>query len=144
MYPTIIFPSLAISLLSVLQLPCFCSCYFPSISYCELHMQGRSALEDHFRNSRFSCDSKDILPLVFDPPRDGTNFVVPTIAAGQFVGQQVHISPQILPQYPHFGVHLPAQVSDLAPEAQTQVENETTDVGDITSPDVEGGKGTLE
>lgn len=36
-------------------------------------MQGRNALEDHFRNSRFACDTNEFLPLAFDPPRNGSN-----------------------------------------------------------------------
>jgi hypothetical protein len=49
-------------------------------------MQGRAALEEHFRNSRFACDNDEYLPLCFSPPRNGTTPSPPTVAAGHSVG----------------------------------------------------------
>ena len=40
-------------------------------------------MEDHFRNSRFACDTDEYLPLVFVPPRNGIEFPLPRVAAGQ-------------------------------------------------------------
>ena len=40
------------------------------------------ALEEHFKNSRFACDTDDYLPLIFRPPRNGKNTSIPaTVAA---------------------------------------------------------------
>ncbi|XP_024383881.1 protein MEI2-like 5 isoform X2 [Physcomitrium patens] len=36
-------------------------------------VQGRAALEEHFKNSRFACDTDDYLPLMFRPPRNGVD-----------------------------------------------------------------------
>ncbi|KAG0610883.1 hypothetical protein M758_7G099100 [Ceratodon purpureus] len=45
-------------------------------------VQGRVALEEHFKNSRFACDTDDYLPLIFRPPRNGKNSSIPaTVAA---------------------------------------------------------------
>jgi hypothetical protein len=44
--------------------------------------QGRVALEEHFKNSRFACDTDEYLPLIFRPPRNGKNSSIPaTVAA---------------------------------------------------------------
>ncbi|KAL4196370.1 hypothetical protein AMTRI_Chr04g182900 [Amborella trichopoda] len=34
-------------------------------------IQGKSALEGHFRNSNFQCETDEFLPVIFSPPRDG-------------------------------------------------------------------------
>jgi len=52
-----------------------------------LHKQGRVALEEHFRNSRFACDNDEYLPLCFSPPRTGSTQSQPTVAAGHLVGR---------------------------------------------------------
>ena len=51
----------------------FCDVY-------DLCFQGRVALEDHFKNSRFACDTDEYLPLVFVPPRNGVETPAPKVA----------------------------------------------------------------
>ncbi|KAI5078418.1 hypothetical protein GOP47_0006089 [Adiantum capillus-veneris] len=46
-------------------------------------LQGRPALEEHFKNSRFACDTEEYLPVLFVPPRNGTNQSQPRVAVGQ-------------------------------------------------------------
>lgn len=52
--------------------------------------QGRIALEEHFKNSRFACDTDDYLPLIFRPPRNGKNSSIPATVAA------VHQSSRVL------------------------------------------------
>ncbi|CAK9269488.1 unnamed protein product [Sphagnum jensenii] len=62
---------------------------FNSRKICQVtyaRVQGRAALEEHFRNSRFACDNDEYLPLCFSPPRNGTTPSPPTVAAGHSVG----------------------------------------------------------
>ncbi|KAH7276927.1 hypothetical protein KP509_39G026900 [Ceratopteris richardii] len=62
---------------------------FNSRKICEIafaRLQGRSALEDHFRNSRFACDTEEYLPVLFIPPRNGSNESMPRVAVGQSGG----------------------------------------------------------
>lgn len=33
--------------------------------------QGLESLKEHFKNSKFPCDSDEYLPVAFSPPRDG-------------------------------------------------------------------------
>ncbi|KAF3781083.1 terminal ear1-like protein [Nymphaea thermarum] len=40
---------------------------------CYARIQGREALKSHFRNSNFTCDSSEYLPIEFSPPRDGSS-----------------------------------------------------------------------
>ncbi|GMH27668.1 hypothetical protein Nepgr_029511 [Nepenthes gracilis] len=47
---------------------------FNSRKICEVtyaRVQGLQALKDHFKNSKFACDTEEYLPVVFSPPRDG-------------------------------------------------------------------------
>ncbi|KAK1290435.1 Protein terminal ear1 [Acorus calamus] len=47
---------------------------FNSRKICEVtyaRLQGLKALKEHFKNSKFACDTDEYLPVVFDPPRDG-------------------------------------------------------------------------
>ncbi|CAI6003419.1 unnamed protein product [Closterium sp. NIES-65] len=60
------------------------------ISYARV--QGCAALEEHFRNSRFACDTEEFLPLVFSPPRNGISCPPPVLAAGHMAGQQVTLT----------------------------------------------------
>jgi hypothetical protein len=63
---------------------------FNSRKVCQVtyaRVQGRKALEDHFRNSRFACDTDEYLPLVFNPPRDGAMCSPPIVAAGHLAGK---------------------------------------------------------
>ena len=40
------------------------------------------ALKEHFRNSKFLCETKAYLPVVFSPPRDGRQLTDPLPIAG--------------------------------------------------------------
>lgn len=58
---------------------------FNSRKICEVtyaRVQGRVALEDHFRNSKFACDTDEYLPLVFSPPRNGEQLSTPVVMGG--------------------------------------------------------------
>eukprot|EP00898_Chlorokybus_atmophyticus_P008854 jgi/Chlat1/8970/Chrsp94S08264 len=62
---------------------------FNSRKICEItyaRLQGREVLEDHFKNSRFACDTDEYLPLIFSPPRDGKSPVV-SISAANFASR---------------------------------------------------------
>eukprot|EP01018_Ginkgo_biloba_P034808 Gb_21853 [translate_table: standard] len=64
---------------------------FNSRKICEVtyaRVQGRSALEDHFRNSKFACDTDEYMPLVFSPPRNGHNLSTPIVVGGHLSSQQ--------------------------------------------------------
>ncbi|XP_024530198.1 protein terminal ear1 [Selaginella moellendorffii] len=43
--------------------------------------KGREQLEEHFKNSRFACDTDEYLPLVFSPPRTGLQCSSPTVVS---------------------------------------------------------------
>eukprot|EP00850_Spirogloea_muscicola_P013930 SM000097S24783 [mRNA] locus=s97:214572:218446:+ [translate_table: standard] len=63
---------------------------FNSRKVCQVtyaRVQGRQALEEHFRNSRFACDTDEYLPLVFNPPRNGLVCPPPIVAAGHLTGR---------------------------------------------------------
>ena len=49
---------------------------------CWFWIQGRSALEKHFRNSRLACDTNEFLPMAFDPPRNGNNVTDTIVITG--------------------------------------------------------------
>ncbi|XP_078441598.1 protein terminal ear1-like [Wolffia australiana] len=40
-------------------------------------LQGIEALKEHFRNSKFACDTDEYMPVVFSPPRDGRVLTAP-------------------------------------------------------------------
>ncbi|CAM0884231.1 unnamed protein product [Alopecurus aequalis] len=42
-------------------------------------VQGLEALKEHFKNSKFPCDSDEYLPVVFSPPRDGRQLTEPEL-----------------------------------------------------------------
>jgi len=46
-------------------------------------LQGLDRLLDHFSGSAFECDSEELLPVRFEPPRDGTR---PALGAAHVVG----------------------------------------------------------
>ncbi|KAL6846717.1 hypothetical protein ACP4OV_024165 [Aristida adscensionis] len=51
-------------------------------------IQGLEALEAHFAASRFACASEDLLPVRFDPPRDGARPATgEMITVGHLVGR---------------------------------------------------------
>ncbi|KAK1318685.1 hypothetical protein QJS10_CPB04g01630 [Acorus calamus] len=58
---------------------------FNSRKICEVtyaRLQGLEALKEHFKNSKFACDTDEYLPVVFDPPRDGKNLTDPVPIVG--------------------------------------------------------------
>ncbi|KAK1293957.1 hypothetical protein QJS10_CPA16g00324 [Acorus calamus] len=44
--------------------------------------EGLEALKEHFKNSKFACDTDEYLPVVFDPARDGKNLTDPVPIVG--------------------------------------------------------------
>ncbi|KAM3353456.1 hypothetical protein ACQJBY_024555 [Aegilops geniculata] len=42
-------------------------------------VQGLEALKDHFKNSKFPCESDEYLPVIFSPPRDGRQLTEPEL-----------------------------------------------------------------
>lgn len=42
------------------------------------------ALKEHFKNSKFLCETKAYLPVVFSPPRDGRQLTEPQVIAGHY------------------------------------------------------------
>ncbi|XP_010250941.1 PREDICTED: protein terminal ear1 [Nelumbo nucifera] len=53
---------------------------FNSKKICEVtyaRLQGLETLKEHFKNSKFACETDDYLPVVFSPPRDGKNLTEP-------------------------------------------------------------------
>ncbi|CAO2172462.1 unnamed protein product [Urochloa humidicola] len=46
-------------------------------------VQGLEALKDHFKNSKFPCDSDEYLPVAFSPPRDGNQLTEPAPIVGR-------------------------------------------------------------
>lgn len=64
---------------------------FNSRKICEVtyaRVQGRVALEDHFRNSKFACDTDEYLPLVFSPPRNGEQLSTPVVMGGHIASHK--------------------------------------------------------
>lgn len=65
---------------------------FNSRKICEVtyaRVQGRVALEDHFRNSKFACDTDEYLPLVFSPPRNGEQLSTPVVMGGHITSHKI-------------------------------------------------------
>ncbi|XP_010556199.1 PREDICTED: protein terminal ear1 [Tarenaya hassleriana] len=53
---------------------------FNSRKICEVtyaRVQGLEALKEHFKNSKFPCETEEYVPVAFSPPRDGRNFSEP-------------------------------------------------------------------
>nr|CAB3475166.1 unnamed protein product [Digitaria exilis] len=46
-------------------------------------VQGLEALKEHFKNSKFPCDSDEYLPVAFTPPRDGKQQTEPVPIVGR-------------------------------------------------------------
>ncbi|KAG9445526.1 hypothetical protein H6P81_011654 [Aristolochia fimbriata] len=58
---------------------------FNSRKICEVtyaRLQGLETLKEHFRNSKFACDTDEYLPVVFSPPRDGKQLTEPVAVVG--------------------------------------------------------------
>ncbi|KAI3918002.1 hypothetical protein MKW98_000236 [Papaver atlanticum] len=49
-----------------------------AVTYARL--QGLEALEEHFKNSKFACETEEYLPVVFSPPRDGKDQLTDPVA----------------------------------------------------------------
>lgn len=45
--------------------------------------QGLEALKEHFKNSKFPCDSDEYLPVAFSPARDGKELTEPVPIVGR-------------------------------------------------------------
>ena len=52
-------------------------------SRCGGAAQGLEALKEHFKNSKFPCDSDEYLPVAFSPPRDGKLLTEPVPIVGR-------------------------------------------------------------
>ncbi|GAB2280551.1 hypothetical protein Dimus_015177 [Dionaea muscipula] len=55
---------------------------FNSRKICEVtyaRVQGLEALKEHFKNSKFACETDEYLPVVFSPPRDGRRNLSPPL-----------------------------------------------------------------
>ena len=52
-------------------------------SRCGGASQGLEALKEHFKNSKFPCDSDEYLPVAFSPPRDGKLLTEPVPIVGR-------------------------------------------------------------
>ncbi|OVA20537.1 RNA recognition motif domain [Macleaya cordata] len=58
---------------------------FNSRKICEVtyaRLQGLEALKEHFKNSKFACETEEYLPVVFSPPRDGKEQLTEPLAVG--------------------------------------------------------------
>ncbi|KAK9090264.1 hypothetical protein Sjap_023441 [Stephania japonica] len=58
---------------------------FNSRKICEItyaRLQGLEALKEHFKNSKFACETDEYLPVVFTPPRDGRHLTDPVPIGG--------------------------------------------------------------
>ncbi|XP_023733725.1 protein terminal ear1 homolog [Lactuca sativa] len=61
---------------------------FNSKKICEVsyaRLQGVEALKEHFKNSRFPCETEDYMPVVFAPPRDGRRLTEPLPIVGRSI-----------------------------------------------------------
>ncbi|KAG0477631.1 hypothetical protein HPP92_012350 [Vanilla planifolia] len=59
---------------------------FNSRKICQVtyaRLQGLEALKEHFKNSKFACDTDEYMPVVFVPPRDGKQLTVPVPVGGR-------------------------------------------------------------
>ncbi|KAL5998283.1 hypothetical protein ACLOJK_009222 [Asimina triloba] len=58
---------------------------FNSRKICEVtyaRLQGLDVLKEHFKNSKFPCETDEYLPVVFSPPRDGKQLTEPVAVVG--------------------------------------------------------------
>ncbi|XP_020576897.1 protein terminal ear1-like [Phalaenopsis equestris] len=59
---------------------------FNSRKICQVNyarLQGLEALKEHFKNSKFACDTDEYMPVVFCPPRDGKQLTEPMPVGGR-------------------------------------------------------------
>ncbi|KAK9113573.1 hypothetical protein Syun_020370 [Stephania yunnanensis] len=74
---------------------------FNSRKICEItyaRLQGLEALKEHFKNSKFACETDEYLPVVFSPPRDGRHLTEPAPIGGH---ADVTLKPQLQPLTMH-------------------------------------------
>lgn len=45
-------------------------------------------MREHFKNSKFACDTDEYLPVVFSPPRDGKQLTDPVAVGGHQSGDE--------------------------------------------------------
>ncbi|GAB2220444.1 hypothetical protein Drorol1_Dr00008095 [Drosera rotundifolia] len=71
---------------------------FNSRKICEVtyaRLQGLEALKEHFKNSKFACETEEYLPVVFSPPRDGSPnnspSPLPIVALRQTIMSTLHV-----------------------------------------------------
>ncbi|KAF8399824.1 hypothetical protein HHK36_015696 [Tetracentron sinense] len=65
---------------------------FNSRKICEVtyaRLQGLEALKEHFKNSKFACETDEYLPVVFNPPRDGKQVTEPQPVVGHAVNKKL-------------------------------------------------------
>lgn len=60
------------------------------INYDVIGDQGKKELVSHFETMRFPCASEDVLPVCFDPPRDGSRMSVQISTVGHAVDLNRH------------------------------------------------------
>ncbi|KAK8454283.1 hypothetical protein SEVIR_5G426500v4 [Setaria viridis] len=60
-----------------------CGCSGTLACYNDWAAQGLEALKEHFKNSKFPCDSDEYLPVAFSPPRDGNLLTEPVPIVGR-------------------------------------------------------------
>ncbi|CAK9179692.1 unnamed protein product [Ilex paraguariensis] len=61
---------------------------FNSRKICEVtyaRLQGLEALKEHFKNSKFPCNTEEYMPVVFSPPRDGGRLTNPVPIFGRHI-----------------------------------------------------------
>lgn len=49
---------------------------------CIVFSQGLEALKEHFKNSKFACETDEYLPVLFEPARDGKQLSAPMPIGG--------------------------------------------------------------
>ncbi|XP_031477251.1 protein terminal ear1 [Nymphaea colorata] len=86
---------------------------FNSRKICEVtyaRLQGLDALKEHFKNSKFACDTDEYLPVIFSPPRDGMELSEPMAIGGHTSKgrQRVPQSPLATTSLPTNGKRPPA------------------------------------
>ncbi|CAL4953144.1 unnamed protein product [Urochloa decumbens] len=89
-------------------------------------VQGLEALKDHFKNSKFPCDSDEYLPVAFWPPRDGNLLTEPA----PIVGRSPAASSSSPPKSPADSVDPLAQALMPAPSSSGDGDGASSDNDD--------------
>jgi hypothetical protein len=66
-----------------LRVPAATNCVISLARFVAVAAQGLEALKEHFKNSKFPCDSDEYLPVSFSPPRDGKQLTEPVPIVGR-------------------------------------------------------------